>query len=42
MTDGLKKIYGKEFVVGRPHMTGNPEALYSMREKVRTVFCIGT
>ncbi len=24
MTDGLKKIYGKEFVVERPHMTGDP------------------
>jgi hypothetical protein len=33
MTDGLKKIYGKEFVVGRPHMTGNPGFGYHYEAK---------
>jgi hypothetical protein len=33
MTEGLKKIYGKEFVVGRPHMTGNPGFGYHYEAK---------
>jgi len=33
MTDGLKKIYGKEFVVGRPHMSGNPGFGYHYEAK---------
>lgn len=33
MTDGLKKIYGKEFVVGRPNMTGNPGFGYHYEAK---------
>lgn len=33
MTDGLKKIYGKEFVVERPHMTGNPGFGYHYEAK---------
>jgi len=33
MTEGLKKIYGKEFVVSRPHMTGNPGFGYHYEAK---------
>ena len=33
MTDGLKKIYGKDFVVGRPNMTGNPGFGYHYEAK---------
>jgi len=33
ITEGLKKIYGKEFVVSRPHMTGNPGFGYHYEAK---------
>lgn len=33
MTEGLEKIYGKEFVVARPNMTGNPGFGYHYEAK---------